>query len=167
MTDNAKIVDGGGAQARTDTRAARRRGTGGVWAAGLAGVIAVAVTACGGGAATNAAGSQGTGAGGAAAACSPNGTSLQITSQSLAFNKKCLAAPANTPFTITLKNDDNGVAHDVSIYTNSSASDKLFGGQMVTGPGTVTYHVPAQQPGTYFFRCDVHPTQMTGTFVVK
>jgi len=26
--------------------------------------------------------------------------------------------------------------------------------------------VPALDAGTYFFRCDVHPTTMTGTFVV-
>ena len=31
----------------------------------------------------------------------------------------------------------------------------------------MTYDVPALEPGTYFFRCDVHPGQMTGTFVVK
>jgi plastocyanin len=54
----------------------------------------------------------------------------------------------------------------VSIYTDSSATAALFTGEMVTGPGTVTYEVDALEPGTYFFRCDVHPTTMTGTFVV-
>jgi hypothetical protein len=29
---------------------------------------------------------------------------------------------------------------------------------------TIHFRLP---PGTYFFRCDVHPTQMTGTFMVK
>jgi plastocyanin len=37
----------------------------------------------------------------------------------------------------------------------------------VTGPTTTTYTFTAPStPGSYFFRCDVHPTQMTGTFVV-
>ena len=56
--------------------------------------------------------------------------------------------------------------HDVAIYTNSSATTTLFKGAVVTGPTTTTYHVPALKAGTYYFRCDIHPTQMTGTFVV-
>ena len=58
------------------------------------------------------------------------------------------------------------VPHDVAIYTNSSATTTLFKGTVVTGPTTTTYHVPALKAGTYYFRCDIHPTQMTGTFVV-
>jgi hypothetical protein len=40
-----------------------------------------------------------------------------------------------------------------------------FAGDLVTGPATATYDVPAIPAGTYFFHCDVHPTQMFGTFV--
>ena len=36
-----------------------------------------------------------------------------------------------------------------------------------TGPATTTYSVPALKSGTYYFQCDVHPTTMNGTFVVK
>ena len=36
----------------------------------------------------------------------------------------------------------------------------------LVGPGSVTYQVDALPAGSYFFRCDVHPTQMTGTFVI-
>jgi plastocyanin len=41
----------------------------------------------------------------------------------------------------------------------------LFTGDLVSGPKKIVYQVPALEQGTYFFRCDVHPT-MTGTFVV-
>ncbi|HYV01708.1 MAG TPA: multicopper oxidase domain-containing protein [Actinomycetota bacterium] len=99
--------------------------------------------------------------------CSPKGTSLSVTAQTTAFDASCLAAPANTPFTIQLMNMDAGVPHNVSIFTDSSATQALFIGEVVNGPTTVTYEVPALKPGTYFFRCDVHPTQMTGNFVVK
>lgn len=109
------------------------------------------------------------GAGGgtqAKATCKPGGTSLQISAQNIKFDKDCLAAPANQAFTIAFKNGDPGVPHDVAIYTNSSATTVLFKGAVVAGPTTTTYHVPALKAGTYYFRCDIHPTQMFGTFVV-
>ena len=56
--------------------------------------------------------------------------------------------------------------HNVAIYTNSGAGTALFRGALVTGPKTVTYPVGALASGTYFFRCDVHPTKMTGKFIV-
>lgn len=102
-----------------------------------------------------------------AAKCSPSGTSLQISAKALNFDKNCLAAPAGKTFTITFANSDTGVPHNVAIYTDSSAAKNLFKGQVVTGSKTVVYHVPALPAGTYYFRCDVHPTQMYGTFVVK
>lgn len=38
----------------------------------------------------------------------------------------------------------------------------------MTGPATTTYTFTAPStPGTYFFRCDVHPTVMTGQFIVQ
>ena len=38
--------------------------------------------------------------------------------------------------------------------------------QIITGPAVATYDVKALPAGTYFFHCDVHPTQMFGTLVV-
>ncbi len=99
--------------------------------------------------------------------CAPKGAALSVMAQNTAFDTSCLAAPANRPFTIQFMNMDPGVPHNVSIYTDSSATQALFTGEVVTGPTTTTYHVGALEPGTYYFRCDVHPTQMTGTFVVK
>ena len=102
-----------------------------------------------------------------ASACVPDGASLMIRAQpSLAFDRACLAAPASQPFTIAFDNQENGVIHNVAIYTNSGAGTALFRGALVTGPKTVTYRVGALVPGTYFFRCDVHPTKMTGRFIV-
>ena len=102
-----------------------------------------------------------------AAHCSPTGTSLVVTAKGVHFDKSCLAAPAGKPFTITFTNTDSGVPHNVAVYTNSSGTTNLFRGSIVTGPKTATYHVPALKAGTYYFRCDVHPQAMNGTFVVK
>ncbi len=60
--------------------------------------------------------------------------------------------------------------HNFAIYTDSQATKLLGGATSATdivppGAGT-TYQVKGLPAGTYFFRCDVHPTTMTGTFVV-
>jgi plastocyanin len=109
-----------------------------------------------------------------AATCEPDGTTLQITAPAGAaasgFDKNCLAAPAGEAFTIEFNNQD-ATAHNVEIFTDSSATTRLGGaengGDFIVGPATVTYKVDPLDPGTYFFRCDIHPTIMTGTFVVK
>ena len=106
-------------------------------------------------------------AGGSGASCSPHGTRVAVMAQNSAFSDSCLAAPANTPFTIAFMNMDPGVPHNVSIFTDSTATTNLFTGKIVPGPVTINYRVPALKRGTYYFRCDVHPTQMYGTFVVK
>jgi plastocyanin len=96
-----------------------------------------------------------------------SGPSVTIAASELAFDVTTVQAPAGTAFTIVFDNKAAGVPHNVSIYTDSSASTPLFQGKIVTGPITTTYQVRALDPGTYFFRCDVHPTQMTGDLVVK
>jgi plastocyanin len=63
---------------------------------------------------------------------------------------------------VVFDNEDSGVPHNIAIYTDESASESLFVGELVDGPKRVTYSVPALDPGTYYFRCDVHP-QMHGT----
>jgi plastocyanin len=102
--------------------------------------------------------------------CSPSGATVRVSAQALAFDTKCLAAPAGTAFTIEFDNKDAGIQHSVHIFSDDPVSDpnatSLFAGDLVTGPTTVTYHVGALPAGTYFFHCDVHVTTMTGTFVV-
>jgi plastocyanin len=106
----------------------------------------------------------------AAPACAPSGTALQIAAQAVAFDKACLAAPANTAFTIAFDNRDAGVPHNLELFSDPSASRRLGGAtdasDFVTGPKQITYRVTALAAGEYFFRCDLHPAQMHGTFVV-
>jgi hypothetical protein len=96
----------------------------------------------------------------------PSGTTaVQESAFNTAFTDTQLVAPASKAFALVFDNRDPGTPHNVAIYTDSSATTALFVGETFNGPKVVTYHVPALPPGTYFFRCDVHP-QMTGTLTV-
>jgi plastocyanin len=92
---------------------------------------------------------------------------LTLTAKNIAFDQSTLTAPHGSTVTLTFVNNDAGVPHNFALYTDSSASTSIFKGAIVTGVTTTTYTFTAPStPGTYFFRCDVHPETMTGTFVV-
>jgi plastocyanin len=98
----------------------------------------------------------------------PGPVSVTIVAQNIAFDLDRLVANAGSEFNVTLDNQDAGVPHNVSFYTDRSAGQAIFVGELLTGPGTQTetFTAPASS-GNYFFRCDVHPDQMTGTFIVQ
>src|SRR6266571_1111343 len=65
-------------------------------------------------------------------ACAPSGTSLQIRAHpTLSYDRSCMAAPSGQAFAITFTNQENGVDHNVAIYTNRSAATVLFRGDVV------------------------------------
>jgi plastocyanin len=88
-----------------------------------------------------------------------------VTAQGLAFSTAEIALPADTPSTIHFENKDPGASHDIAIYTDSSLGTNLFRGQIITGPASIDYSIPALKPGTYYFHCEVHPT-MHGSVTV-
>jgi plastocyanin len=93
------------------------------------------------------------------------GGGLTVTAKSLAFDTKEIDLPAGQPTTITFDNQDAGVLHNIAIYTDASASKALFQGEQFPGVDSREYAIPALDPGTYYFRCDVHNT-MNGNVVV-
>ena len=99
------------------------------------------------------------------ATCSPAGTSLALTAQDHKFDKDCLAVPAGQAFTIHFDNKDSD-RHSVAILPSHMSTTTLFQGDIIMGPKTTTYSVPALKPGTWHFHCEVHPNLMNGTFIV-
>lgn len=93
------------------------------------------------------------------------GPSVEIRAEETTFSTDRLVAPAGESFVIVLHNDAP-VPHNVAIYEDDSAARAFFVGDVVTGPTVIRYEIPGLESGTYFFRCDVHPTTMTGNLVV-
>ncbi len=106
----------------------------------------------------------------ATSAASPGGGDasgeLEITAKDLKFDKDELTVSAGADVELTLNNEE-AVPHNFSVYTDDSADEEIFVGDMVTND-TITYNFTApDEPGEYFFHCDVHPDTMTGTLVVQ
>jgi plastocyanin len=89
---------------------------------------------------------------------------LSIEANGLAFSTTSLTALADEPFQIVFDNQDAAL-HNVAIYRDASAAEKVFGEEPFSGPAVVVYDVRALGTGTYFFRCDVHP-EMSGNLAV-
>lgn len=86
----------------------------------------------------------------------------------LAFTQTTLTAAPGETVTVEYLNDSN-LPHNLAFYEGPDSSAPLMAQtELMTGPdafGTVTFDAPIT-PGSYFFMCVVHPTQMTGTFAV-
>jgi len=91
---------------------------------------------------------------------------IDLVAQGMAFDQSTITVPAGASVTMNFTNKDS-IRHNFALYTDSSASTPIFVGQIISS-SSVTYKFNAPTtPGSYFFRCDVHPTTMTGTFVVQ
>ncbi|MFN8631241.1 MAG: cupredoxin domain-containing protein [Chloroflexota bacterium] len=99
--------------------------------------------------------SQGGGAG---------GTVVDITALNVDWTTKDVTAPANAPFKIHFDNQDASTPHNIVI--KDGQGQQFLSTDLLTGPATADYEVPALAAGTYQFTCQVHPN-MIGTLTVK
>lgn len=97
----------------------------------------------------------------------PGETVIQLVAQNLEFDQRALTATSGAPVSIQFDNRDASVLHNFALYTDQSLAQKVFAGDLVTGPAVQTYSFDAPAPGTYYFRCDVHPDTMNGSFTVR
>lgn len=123
------------------------------------GTLALAAVACGGEADEGGAAPQ--------AGSANYGTGQEITASNTAFDRKELTLESGGQVRLVLRNEDDGIPHNLSIYEGSDAKgDAVFKGDLVTGPETMAYSFTAPAAGTYYFQCDVHP-EMNGTVTVE
>jgi len=94
------------------------------------------------------------------------GSSVPLAAQNLAFSTTSLTLPPGEA-RIDFKNEDSA-PHNVHVFDGPSASSpSLFAGAIVPREGARSTKVTGLVAGkSYFFHCDVHPTQMTGKATV-
>lgn len=131
---------------------------------GLAAMLILVMAACapaddGGNGATD--GGDNTGGGTVAV----SGGTVEITADDLAFDANVIQATAGEAFTVTFVNNDT-MPHNISFYMEEGG-EEIVVGEVINGGETVEVEVPALDAGEYFFVCDVHPAEMTGSLVVE
>jgi plastocyanin len=94
-------------------------------------------------------------------------TIVNIAAKNIAFNISTITVPSGANVTVNFDNQDAGIPHNVAFYTAPDANQPIYVGAIFQGPKIMVYKFKAPDtPGTYFFRCDVHPTNMKGDFIV-
>jgi outer membrane protein assembly factor BamB len=104
--------------------------------------------------------------------CTPSASTLCISTSNqgngLSYNTAELSASAGAKVTLTYTNGST-IPHNWHLFDGGDGSSASIAATSIkAGPNdveTVSFTVPST-PGRYFFRCDVHPTLMTGFLVV-
>src|SRR5439155_1430057 len=95
-----------------------------------------------------------------------NNAALTITAKNVKFDQTTASIPGG-PVTIAFDNEDSGVLHNLHIFQGTDNSGDSVGmTDTATAPDKQNLNVNLS-PGTYFYQCDVHPTQMTGMLQVS
>jgi plastocyanin len=96
---------------------------------------------------------------------------VTIVGKNIKFDLDQLTVESGRQVDVTFDNQDAGTPHNWALYTDRAAATSgeapIAASEIASGP--VVQHIvfDAPAPGTYFYRCDVHPTQMTGELVVQ
>ncbi len=98
------------------------------------------------------------------------GQTVEVVALGIAFNAREITLRTGGRVRVRLDNKDAAVDHNIAFYRSQSNLTLVAAGStgtIFTGPAVddTAFEVPAA--GRYFFRCDVHPTTMTGTLIVQ
>ena len=98
------------------------------------------------------------------------GQTVEVVAQNVTFNTRQITVDSGGQVRVRLDNKDTGVEHNIAFYASSTSLTPVSSGSVglvFKGPAVddTAFDIPAA--GSYFFRCDIHPTTMTGTFTVE
>jgi hypothetical protein len=113
------------------------------------------------------------------------GADLHVDGVDVAFDTRCLVAPAGEPLTILFSNLDEAIQRNISVYAMTpclrertieqrspggclsvQAPERRFAGEIVTGVSEIVYRLGPLEPGEYYFQDDVHPSA-NGVLIVE
>lgn len=89
----------------------------------------------------------------------------QLSADDLEFDAATITAPAGQPFTVAFTNLDS-VPHNFSVYVEEGG-DVIAEGNIINEGETDEVEIEGLSAGEYFFVCDLHSGEMTGTLVVE
>jgi plastocyanin len=92
------------------------------------------------------------------------GATVEIVAQGIQFTTTDVTAPAGEKLTLTFKNEDAGVPHDVDVK-DANGGD-VVKTEVFNGVDQRSVEFGPLQPGSYPFVCNVHPN-MKGTLTVQ
>jgi len=94
-------------------------------------------------------------------------SAITLVASSVRFEQRSLAAPPGE-VTIAFDNRDQGIPHNVHVFRGNDASgDDIGATEIETGAIRQTLALGGLAAGSYFYQCDVHPSQMTGTLTIS
>ena len=90
-----------------------------------------------------------------------------VLAQNIMFDTDVITLEAGANTVIHFENRDvASVRHNIAVYTDETATEAIFQGEIIPGGTSIDYEFEAPAKGEYFFRCDVHPG-MNGTVIVE
>ena len=98
--------------------------------------------------------------------CTASSGTAELIAENNAFNRSIIRVLAGEEVSFIFENKDN-TTHNFAVYDTQEAKQVIFKGEALSGPGTITYTFTApDEPGSYYFQCDFHPSTMNGNFIV-
>jgi len=100
-----------------------------------------------------------------------NAQQIEIVGKDLLFDLDEINVESGSQVVVTFDNQENGVPHNWAFYESrddaEGGEESIAGSPIEFGPVVQQIIFDPPDPGTYFFRCDIHPTAMIGELTVQ
>jgi len=96
---------------------------------------------------------------------------IDIVGKDILFDLDAITVESGRQVLVAFDNQDEAVPHNWALYESrddaEGGEEAIAGSPIEAGPLIQQIVFEAPEPGTFFFRCDVHPTTMIGEFTVQ
>jgi plastocyanin len=89
----------------------------------------------------------------------PEIASVEVLAKDIAFDRNVIGLPADEEVEMVFTNLDEGVFHNIGVYTAAEPGEPIFNGKPIA-KGKTIYRFRAPDAGTYRYVCDFHPAMV-------